>query len=826
MRFWQCVSSCPNTLQSRLVGIRYITTDHSSNRIDDALISSSSNAARTSVSILFCYGLFFVSGAAGLMLELTWSRQIQLQLGHTNQASALVLASYFVGLGIGGLVAGRFRRKLKALFAYGVAEMLVGIWSLCIPFVVEFHSELFAGQWLKTACFVTLLPATIAMGATLPLIVEHLSSIGAHHTNVSRIYGINTFGAVSGLAAAITILLVNVGVSNTGFLAAILCCSCALAAFAKAGRPTVAAKATGQISEAPEDSPGGGAATLSWHLLVIAGFGGGMILIVEVMYLQLFSLVFHNSTYTFGLVLCVFLLALAVGAWIQPRVSAAYSSGLVMAYCPAVGSVLILVSVCVFVRLTGLEYFEAGATHAGYLSAAFVLVSAVVLCPVVVLGMLLPAVWAEGSRVGSRNSEVVATTSAVNCLSAAAGAVGAAFVLLPYLGLWVSFAAVSICGCLVSMFMLVGRRHSMSAAVLGMLTLLLASVIGISPGAERWAAPTDEVLIKRWNSSYGFIDVVRETKTGDLKLRQNLHYRHGSTGQNAIRIRRMGHLPLLLHSEPSQVAFVGLGTGITASAAVAHKQVESIDIVELIPEVVSAARILADANANVLVDSRTTIHINDARHFLNNTDRKFDVIVSDLFVPWESETGYLYSVQHLESARRRLSSNGLYCQWIPLYQLGASEFELIAHTFASVFPNTTLWWGNLQSNRAVIALVGSEEMLQVNIEQLDRRIERLTRGGTTTDSALKDGLDLHGRFAGAWENHAGQPLNTDEFPRVEFRSPASHRNKALLQKDALTGYFSQVFQKLPAMGVRFDSGGVQLPSVSELRNQHGFLLAR
>lgn len=779
-----------------------------------------------------CDVVFFLSGAAALMLEVSWSRQIQLLLGHTNQASSLVLAGYFIGLSIGGLVAGRILQHVNPLTAYGVAELIVGVWAFCIPSVLEFHSQTFAQSSLSVACFVTLLPATVAMGTTLPLTVECLVRAGMRSSRVSRIYGLNTIGAVVGLVVSTGYLLVSVGVTSTSFVAALIALVCATAAFVQcwlspfAGWPSRAVDRRQSTAlegyPAKERIP----TMVSRRSMAISAFSGCMILALEVLYLQMFSLVFHNSTYTFGLVLSVFLLALAAGAWLETRFCEKFSPQVVLAYCPVVGCLLVLTSVCVFVRFTGLKYFDVGATHFSYLAASSVLVSAVVLCPVVVLGMILPAVWAQSFSEQHQTSRAVAVTAAVNSLAAAIGAVGTVFVVIPNFGLWGAFAGLAIAGCVASCVLLTNCRHLRAAVSLGSLTLLLAGIVGISPGAERWAVSSNEVLVKRWNSSYGFIDVVRELTTGDLKIRQNLHYRHGSTGRNAGRIRRMGHMPLLLHSSPRQVAFIGLGTGITAGSAVAHEQLESIAVVELIPQVVEAARLLADANASILVDSRTTIHIDDARHFLQTTKRQFDVIVSDLFVPWESETGHLYSVQHLECATRCLNAGGLYCQWIPLYQLGSVEFELIADSFASVFPSTTVWWGNLQSNRGVIALVGSQDRLSIDIEQLDRRIEAIRQTALFRDSALAGGIQLYGRFAGAWENHVVRPLNTDEFPRVEFLTPASHCNQTLLQGERLSRYFDGVLRKLPSGTVYFDFGERTFLSEFELREQHRFLLRR
>ena len=111
---------------------------------------------------------------------------------------------------------------------------------------------------------------------------------------------------------------------------------------------------------------------------------------------------------------------------------------------------------------------------------------------------------------------------------------------------------------------------------------------------------------------------------------------------------------------------MGLGTGLTAGGAIPHSDVENIVAVELIPEVVDAVRMLSEHNYNVVDDPKVDIQIDDARHYLLANDRAFDVIISDLFVPWESETGYLYTVEHYEIALQRLKPDGLFCQWLPL----------------------------------------------------------------------------------------------------------------------------------------------------------------
>lgn len=175
---------------------------------------------------------------------------------------------------------------------------------------------------------------------------------------------------------------------------------------------------------------------------------------------------------------------------------------------------------------------------------------------------------------------------------------------------------------------------------------------------------------------------------------------------------------------------------MTAGGAVPHRELESIEIVELIPEVVDAVRLLGNENRHIVDEPRTKLIVDDARHFLSMTTRTYDVIVSDLFVPWESETGYLYTVKQFIVARKHLRSGGLFCQWLPLYQLGATDFEMIADSLRSVFPHVTLWWGRLDKSRPILALIASENRLQVDEALMSQRLNTLSLTGQFDDSSL------------------------------------------------------------------------------------------
>ena len=111
----------------------------------------------------------------------------------------------------------------------------------------------------------------------------------------------------------------------------------------------------------------------------------------------------------------------------------------------------------------------------------------------------------------------------------------------------------------------------------------------------------------------------------------------------------------MLHGEPKHVCFVGLATGITTSAALQNSMVEKIDVVELSSMVTRAAGTnFTDFNANIIQDPRAHIYVEDGRTFIASQRDQYDVIVSDLFLPWRPGVGRLYSAEHFQSTRNAL----------------------------------------------------------------------------------------------------------------------------------------------------------------------------
>ncbi|GAA4468612.1 fused MFS/spermidine synthase [Novipirellula rosea] len=787
------------------------------------------------------YLIFAASGFAALVYEVSWNRQLGLLFGHTSHAAAAVLAAYFGGMAIGYAIGGRWAHRVCPFRGYAACEIVAGLWAITVPFLIShsagslieplLHSRVSVIQMGSRVVFSLLLlaPATIALGATLPIMNEifrqmQLSDGVAPRDRLTRAYGWNVLGAVGGVLAASSLLLPIVGVTRSSGVAAMISLACAAAALMlrrvtrlrTAGTSGDGMTGSGSRQDFRESQNSSKLMTSSatsamapanlgenavekslpkrpgnldkserrfWSMVVVVS--GAATLAMEVLYTRLFSLVFHNSTYTFSFVLIGFLLGLSLSAMVASRLLVSFSPKTIVTWAGCLAAAAIAISVVAFVTGTRLLYFQAGETFAAYYANGLLLVLAITLPVAFFTGLILPTAWFALSVQAETHSHEVGRLTLANTVAAAVGAIIASFVLFPALGLWKSFAVVALAMLAPAFWQL----HS-DATRMRILTPVVVAVLACLPlligNPESWVRGEDQdTLLRRLHSTYGWIDVVQNPRTGAKKVRQNLHYRFGATGESAEREYRQAHLPLLLHPQPRDVALLGLGTGMTAGGAVPHRELQSIDIVELIPEVVDAVRLLGDENRHVVDDPRTTMIVDDARHFLATTERKYDVIVSDLFVPWESETGYLYTVEQFAAAKKRLRPQGLLCQWLPLYQLGVDDFEMIADSLRSVFPHVTLWWGRLSRSRPIVGLVASESPLQINEIALDERLRELLAGGHFQDTSLATATRLFELYAGDWPQREGARLNTDEHPWVEFHSPVSHRSRSLMRGAAL-----------------------------------------
>ena len=362
----------------------------------------------------------------------------------------------------------------------------------------------------------------------------------------------------------------------------------------------------------------------------------------------------------------------------------------------------------------------------------------------------------------------------------------------PLLGLWWSLVVVG-------SFLVVAAACTgltrVEAAVGG--SALVAVVLVLRPGAlppVRVQAASGQRLLSVREGTHGTTAVIADER--DRWITVNNSYVLGGMAASEEE-RFQAHLPLLLHPSPRRVALLGIGTGITAGAALLHP-VEQIVALEIVPEVAMAARLdFADVNSRVMDDPRVRVVIDDGRNYLASSPGAFDVIVGDLLVPWRPAEAPLYTQEHFESVRRALTADGLFCQWLPLYQLSPEQLAIILRTFLDVFPEATLWRGNFIPDAPTLALVGHLGSRPFPTEAIDARVQALA---ATTDSnpflehPAGMWLFLVGPLKAGMPWFAGAPRNRDGEPWIELLSPVSHagRDHAVLGQGRVTSLLELV----------------------------------
>jgi len=181
--------------------------------------------------------------------------------------------------------------------------------------------------------------------------------------------------------------------------------------------------------------------------------------------------------------------------------------------------------------------------------------------------------------------------------------------------------------------------------------------------------------------------------------------------------------------------------------------------------------------------------VGDGRRFLAATADPWDVVVSDLFIPWHAGAGSLYAREMFETVARRLSAGGLFCQWLPLYQMTREEFDVIARTFLAVFPEVSLWRNDFYPDRPVVGLVGRVTPRSIDLDAIGERLAAVPAWSRDPLLVTQQGVAMLylGDLTAARDLIASGPLNTDDRPLIEFVAPRLTRTSAAGDKDWFTG---------------------------------------
>lgn len=694
--------------------------------------------------------LFVASGCAALIYEIVWFQLLSLIVGSSAISLGVLLATFMGGMCIGSLGLSRYVSSTRhPLRVYAALEAGIGVFGLFVLWLLPHVGGLYTsiggpGMWgigvRALFCALFLLPPTIMMGATLPAISRWVETTPKGVSWLGFFYGGNTFGAVLGCLAAGFYLLRVHDVAVATYAAVSLNVVVAIVSIVLA-RLVSYARADRGATEPARMAPGSGL------VLFAIGLSGATALGAEVVWTRLMSLNFGGTTYTFSLILAAFLFGIGVGSSVGSFMARHVSDAR-----RALGWAQLLV----IAGLAWAAYLLLGALPNWPVNPAVAVTpwynfqfdffrAVLIAFPAAALwGASFPLALAATAAPGQDPGRLVGRVYAANTVGAIVGALLSSVVLIAWVGtqatqrVMVALAAVSALLMLSISRDVVAGRYRLGglglrrAAVVVVVALVLGGTIPTVPpllvGYGRYA-PTyqgsdyiDFVYVgEGMNSSMA----VSELGTGDRNYHNAGKVQASSEPQDMRLQRMLGHLTTLVPTRARSVLVIGCGAGVTAGAASIDPTVDSLTIVEiepLVPEVVS--REFGEHNFDVVDNPKTQVVIDDARHYLLTTDRKFDAITSDPFDPWVKGAATLYTVEFWQEVREHLNPGGVVTVFVQLYESTLDAVKSEVATFLEVFPQGMVFANLAYGQGYDVVLLAQMDPGPIDLDAIDEKLAR------------------------------------------------------------------------------------------------------
>lgn len=784
------------------------------------------------------FAVFTVSGFSGLIYESIWAHYLKLFLGHAAYAQSLVLIIFMGGMAIGSWAASGLSQKWKTpILIYAAVEAVVGILALGFHGVFTGLIEGFyatvlpqlgspaLGSALKFgAASLLILPQSILLGMTFPLmsagiIRRYPDTPGG---SIAMLYFTNSIGAALGVLASGFWLIGAIGLPGTIFTAGLLNLLLALFVFVLVRLDPDAATSPIE-STAPAVA---GAPKFSRLFLAAAFITGLASFIYEIAWIRMLSLVLGATTHSFELMLSAFITGLAFGGlWIRRRIDTIARPVAFAGYVQilmALAAVLTLPVYYASFEWMGTLLTALDDNDAGYAAFTFgsQLISLLVMLPATFLaGMTLPLFTYVLMRQES-GERAIGRIYAANTFGAIVGVLFAVHVGLPLLGL----EHLIVVGALLDLVLgvvLLRRAFGMerparvfagamaALAAIGLVSFsiqldpaLLSS--GVYRHANLQAALDTEVLFYRDGKTAS----ISMSRSGDtLTIRTNGKPDAGIYVGDSTRVEMdeptmmlAAALPLAYNPDAVTAGVIGFGSGLTTHTLLADPRLEVVDTVEIEPMMVEGARGFGERVARAYDDPRSHIYIEDAKTYFSLHDKRYDLIVAEPSNPWVSGVSSLFSHEFYRTIGRYLEPDGIFVQWLQLYEFEDRLAFSVLKALAANFDDFAIY----NSNHLDILIVARREGA-LGEPDFTRVLEGQL-GAELSKVGVRSEHDFHVRKTGskpiveAMFRRFPVPANSDYYPFLDTNAGRAR----YLQKN-VTLIYEWATAALPVLEMLHDS---------------------
>ncbi|MBX3413758.1 MAG: fused MFS/spermidine synthase [Pirellulales bacterium] len=769
--------------------------------------------------------LFFLSGSTGLAYEVIWFRRFSHVWGSSTLAMASVVASFLLGLGLGAYLWGRRADRLNApLRWYGICELAIGVLAGAIPFVMPWLSDLSASLYPSLngqpvvhflvqfgLTFLTIGPVCVLMGGTLPLLVREFTARDGSLTEATGwLYAINTFGAATGCYVTGFHLLPTLGLYWTNNAAAILNLAIGVVAVMAAKSTVAAVQGEAPVEQSPEVAAAGAPAAVPWRtrgVYLAALLTGASALILQMAWSRQLSLVVGGSTYAFSATVFVVLLGIACGSLIYHVYLRTREQHTLRAYT----WVILLIAISTAIGMQNIPplcslagdmrgWRDNQLSNALFCAGTSALVE---FLPALGMGILFPLLVQLTHRSANEAGKTVGNVYFWNTVGSILGATLTSAVLVPWLGSY-GTATLAVAMYFLALVVVVPAPSKKTAmawlggAVAAALSLGIASLepdprstnLGMflyGPEAGK-AMDNSDILLYREGPAANVL-VLGQGEHRTLRVNGKVDASNSLDMQTQA---GSAYVPRIFQPHAKEVLVIGFGSGTTPGASLLFPETR-VTCVEIEPAVYEASEFFGDVNHRPHESDRFEMVIGDGRTYVQGTDKKFDLIISEPSNPWMAGVSALFTSEYFRAARERLNKGGVLAQWMQTYHFTIEEYALVVRTLRSVFPHVgvvTLSGGAdtvlLASDRPLIPTAEEVGIVQAQVEEIPAIKNDLKKYFHTTN--LSEILLSTYRLSTVELNlltkqSGSDALNTDLNLRLEFDAPLRLFSPAQSQDD-------------------------------------------
>ncbi len=761
--------------------------------------------------------IFVLSGFAGLIYQSIWSHYLGLFLGHAAYAQALVLALFMGGMAAGAAWIARVGTRWRNLLrGYALVELLIGVFGIgfhvvftgAIGLGYEFLIPALGAPWAVSLlkwglAALLILPQTILLGMTFPLMSGGLIRRfpGRDGDALGGLYFTNSIGAAVGALVSVFLLIPAVGLPGTSIAAGLLNFAVAGLAWwlARAPEPAPVAAA----SAAAGEECGGVLPLVLWATAI----SGAASFVYEIVWIRMLSLAVGSTQHAFELMLASFIAGIAFGGlWVRGRADRAPQPLRLAGWMQLGMGLAALASLAVYAQSfewVGWLLHALARSAGGY--ALFNLGTAAI-----AILIMLPAAFFAGTTLplftvallragfGERS---IGRVYAWNTMGSILGVFAAIHFLIPALGLKLALCVGALVDMAVGLVLLRRLANSRPALLRFAAAGLVAAVAlglaitrvpfdpmqlasGVFRHGQARLDSSERVVFQRDGKTASVSVIASPDGTAAIatngKVDAGLALAPGARpASDELTMMLAGALPLALHPAPRQVGIVGLGSGLTTNTVLADPRVERVETVEIEPAMVEGARLFASRVGRVYADPRSRIVIDDAKSWFASRRARYDVIISEPSNPWVSGVASLFSKEFYRFIPRQLKPDGLFVQWVQLYEIDDRLVASVLNALTPEFGDYAAWLSN-----GVDLIIIATPAARLPVADYGR----VLRGALASDLARlgierPEQLAFHkvadARLLRALARLGEAPANSDYYPLLSLEAPrARFMNRA------------------------------------------------